>query len=186
MSDVKKPSVAWPLNNDPCGRYFPRTAGPSILESPDVLEAVIEEIPPVGVFVEIGTWGGATAALIADRRPGALVVSVDSFVDNRFRMLWILNRRPNMRLFDGPSRSFWIVAGNARASAIYIDGDHTEEGALYDLREAARVVAPGGPILVHDYRQPGIPGVALAVDRFCAETQWRIVKQVTSLVVLHA
>jgi hypothetical protein len=39
--------------------------------------------------------------------------------------------------------------------------------------------------MAHDYRQPGIPGIALAVDRFCAETGWRIAKQVASMVVLR-
>jgi predicted O-methyltransferase YrrM len=170
---------------DVCGHYWPNTAGPSIVESPAVLEAILAETPQSGVFVEIGTWGGATAAWIADRRPGMTVLSVDSFASVLCRLLWIVNRRPNMQLFAGDSATFYSVAREGFAVAVFVDGDHTEKGVLADLRGAERIVMPGGAIMGHDYRQPGIPGVALAVDRFCADTGWRVTKQVASMVVLR-
>ncbi len=176
---------AFPMGRDLYGFYPPNTAGPAIIESPAVLEAVLAETPEAGVFVEIGTWGGATAAWIADRRPGMTVLSVDRFASVLCRLLWIVNRRANMQLFTGDSATFYSVARQGFAAAVFVDGDHTEEGVLADLRGAERIVRPGGAIMAHDYRQPGIPGVALAVDRFCSETDWHIVRQVASMVVLR-
>lgn len=64
---------------------------------------------------------------------------------------------------------------------IYIDGDHTYEGAYADLHLAWRLVKPGGWIAGHDYsinRTKAMTnyefGVRRAVDQFCKEKELAI------------
>ena len=64
---------------------------------------------------------------------------------------------------------------------IYLDGDHSHEGCLKDLRNAHRVVKSGGLILGDDYAWPfqkhGKPGVTKAVDEFIKETGLKLVQE---------
>lgn len=52
---------------------------------------------------------------------------------------------------------------------IYVDGDHSYEGCLYDLEQSLKAVKKGGKIFGDDYRWTnahGKPGVTQAVDEF--------------------
>ena len=51
---------------------------------------------------------------------------------------------------------------------VYVDGDHSFQGCLDDLRGARHIVKPGGQILGDDYTNK--PGVRQAVDTFVHET----------------
>lgn len=179
------PNHIFPAGSHPGGLYLPNTAGPAILDRQE-LEAIAEAVPPAGLFVEIGTWTGSLAAHLADARPGTVFLSVDNFdffPQNLY--LWQLNRRPNMRLFAGDSGEFFDCFGSrVRAVGVFVDGDHSEAGVYRDLRDAARILAPGSEILAHDYGCEGWPGVKVAVDRFCAETGWTINRKIGSLAVL--
>lgn len=68
--------------------------------------------------------------------------------------------------------------GDGRLDWVYVDGLHTEEGVLADLRAYAPKVKQDGFILGHDYtnridaRRMGF-GVVEAVNRFVAETGFR-------------
>jgi hypothetical protein len=60
---------------------------------------------------------------------------------------------------------------------IYVDGDHSYEGCLYDLNQAKNVVKPGGFIFGDDYRwtiRHGKAGVTKAVKEFVAENNYNI------------
>jgi hypothetical protein len=48
-----------------------------------------------------------------------------------------------------------------------VDGCHTTEHTLADLRTAEDCIAPGGVIILDDYMQPHWPGVTEAVGVFC-------------------
>ena len=48
-----------------------------------------------------------------------------------------------------------------------VDGCHTTEHTLADLRTAQDCMAPGGVIILDDYMQPHWPGVTEAVSLFC-------------------
>ena len=58
-----------------------------------------------------------------------------------------------------------------RAGMIYIDGDHSEEGACGDVAVLAPLVRVGGFICGHDYA-PGQPGVMRAFDCLYADGRW--------------
>jgi hypothetical protein len=51
---------------------------------------------------------------------------------------------------------------------VYVDGDHSYEGCLKDLRNCLKIVKPGGMIFGDDYTNK--PGVHQAVNQFIAET----------------
>jgi predicted O-methyltransferase YrrM len=52
---------------------------------------------------------------------------------------------------------------------LYVDGDHTKEGAKRDIVSWAPHLAPGAVIAVDDYGHPDWPGVGEAVDELVAE-----------------
>lgn len=52
---------------------------------------------------------------------------------------------------------------------VFIDGDHSFEGAARDIRESLRVVKPTGWILGHDYDWPG---VRKALDTILPDARW--------------
>lgn len=52
---------------------------------------------------------------------------------------------------------------------LYVDGDHTAEGARRDIETWAPHLAPGAIIAVDDYLNENYPGVAEAVDALVAE-----------------
>lgn len=56
----------------------------------------------------------------------------------------------------------------AAFDVVFIDGDHSQAGALADLRNWGRRVVPGGVLLVHD-AVPAFPGVIAALKIFAAE-----------------
>ena len=51
-------------------------------------------------------------------------------------------------------------------SAVFIDGDHTEQGVRTDLKAWSRVVKPGGLLIFNDYGYGHFPGVQAVVDAF--------------------
>lgn len=60
---------------------------------------------------------------------------------------------------------------------IYVDGDHSYEGCLYDLEQSRNAVVSGGRIFGDDYRwteQNGKFGVTRAVDEFVSKYNYTI------------
>ena len=114
--------------------------------------------------VEVGTFAGGTAvgfasAINENGRGKLICVDQDSYSNGTFPQVVKRNlarlRFPdsNLQLCCGDSRT-WLpkLAETMREKAeiVLIDGDHTYDGALADLRNAVPLVKPGGFILVHD------------------------------------
>jgi predicted O-methyltransferase YrrM len=74
------------------------------------------------------------------------------------------------RLIEGSSASQEVraAAADRRYGLIVIDGDHSEEAAYGDLLWAESLAAPGGLVILDDYRDDSWPGVELALDRYLA------------------
>lgn len=65
---------------------------------------------------------------------------------------------------------------------LWVDGDHSEEAARFDLEAWGAFVSPGGTIAAHDYG-PRFPGVIRAWDQtITRERGWGPTKKVRSLV----
>lgn len=61
------------------------------------------------------------------------------------------------------------VGSRKSIGLLFVDGDHTKEGARRDIEAWAPHLAPGAVIAVDDYGHPDWPGVAQAVDELVDE-----------------
>lgn len=146
---------------------------------------LIEAHRPV-VCVELGTWLGASAIPVARsvRRWGGSVTCVDLWMGEVERKAglqpasppWMLASCARHILEAGVGASMRLVlASTAEAAAawsgppidyLYVDADHSYEGAKADLEAWLPHVASGGLIAGDDYDNPLFPGVRQAWDAF--------------------
>ncbi len=132
-----------------------------------------------GCIVEIGSYAGfGTMALAYGACKGGAFCKVYSIDIDDVRQRSARRRIErcgllNANYLHGDSK---LVSGLAPVGLAYIDGDHTHDGCLYDLRNIAPHVWPEGKMLCHDYGradQPGYHqyqnGVTSAIDRFLRE-----------------
>jgi predicted O-methyltransferase YrrM len=159
-----------------------KTAGKSKMTAAQ-RAALVDAIKPGYRVLEIGTFDGATAAILADAHPDAVIMSVDIFRDVS-PSGWFANRRKNMALYVGTSRGVLSWARRNSFDLIIVDADHGYPGCYRDLRIAARLLKSGGRLFAHDY-DPDVrkwPGVIQSVDEFCAKKGRRIIGSCGSLV----
>ena len=68
---------------------------------------------------------------------------------------------------------------------IFIDGDHTYDGCLSDMKDYMPMLEAGGYLVVHDYNSPLHPGVSKAVDEIIqSDKSFKCLYLVQSLVVI--
>jgi predicted O-methyltransferase YrrM len=124
--------------------------------------------------VETGTGQGISAACIASavsHRPDSLVVSFDPYELAGRAELWAalpdamracIEQRP-VDAIDGLRAS---LADREQFDAALLDSVHTEAHLSAELELATKLVRPGGPILVHDWRAfPDVDRALLAAER---------------------
>lgn len=156
---------------------YPGIAGLSLMRR-DELDFLESCLVPDGLFLEIGSSDGATAGELSRRRPDLHIYCVDRYAYEPERVLnWLTNRTPKMVLIVGRGIDLQGMFPRQQFDAALVDGGHEEPECYADLM-AAKQLAPHGPILVHDYRDPNWPGVTAAVDRFVADWPWRVRRNV--------
>lgn len=84
-----------------------------------------------------------------------------------------------MHTHEGDSSLLLAGMPDASYDMIYIDGDHSYQGALRDAEVAARKLVPGGFLIFNDYimadHVTGVPyGVVPVVNEFCANRGWTV------------
>ena len=52
---------------------------------------------------------------------------------------------------------------------VFVDGDHTYEGAAADIALLSTLLRPGVPVVFHDYLNSDTPGVSRAGDQWCRD-----------------
>jgi predicted O-methyltransferase YrrM len=131
-------------------------------------------------YLEVGTrYGYSIGAVMAASRALQRAVTIDPFVDPE-------HIHANLATLDRPDVDVEMVTKmsdqfdtDERFDAIYVDGDHTYDVALSDLRQYWRYVKPGGLLLVDDTvnnRKDAIAtreliGVYWAVKDFLADAE---------------
>jgi hypothetical protein len=98
-----------------------------------------------------------------------------SYYDEVYReVIQMFGRVPCVNIFRATSSQWFEEQWNGELfDWVYIDGDHSYEGAMYDLKMSQKIVRKGGLIIGDDYkwRSPGgKPGVKKAVDEFSKNT----------------
>lgn len=146
-------------------------------------------VPADQAIVEIGVYQGRTALLMAwgaSQGNGAHVWAIDPwektgnvydppFTDEGTRRWAEYNvqatgysdRVTLIHDFSQNVSDTWTAA--TPVGLLFVDGDHTKEGAKRDIFGWAPHLAPGATIAVDDYHHPDWPGVAEAVDELVAE-----------------
>jgi predicted O-methyltransferase YrrM len=150
-------------------------------------------VPADQAIVEIGVYQGRTALLMAwgaQQGNGAHVWAIDPwektgnvydppFTDIGTRRWAEYNVKATgysrhvtlIHAFSQEISDNWVLEyGDARqVGLLFVDGDHTKEGAKRDILGWAPHLAPGATIAVDDYHHPDWPGVAEAVDELVDE-----------------
>jgi len=139
-------------------------------------------------IVEIGRFkGGSTFIAASAMSPGSTVVSYDLHIPLRDDLQGPdLDRELEAALTRyGLADGVTLVVGDSRVvdlpepgiDLLFIDGDHTYEGASADLRRWSPLVRPGGHLVLHDAVDTGgygnvYPGIARAVDELLARSDF--------------
>jgi predicted O-methyltransferase YrrM len=121
-------------------------------------------------IVEIGRMNGGSAFLMACANPAVPIHSIDISPpnDDRLRGLMASSRvGGKVNLITADSRGF-DVASLGAYDLLFIDGDHSYNGCLADLKRYVGGLTPGGHVVLHDYYH----GCAVmdAVLDFCDQT----------------
>lgn len=152
------------------------------------------QVPADQEIVELGVFCGRTALQLAwgaEQGNGAHVTAIDPwdlpgnvysppFTDAESRTWarhWVdtLGYADKITLIQGFSHEVaehWVnpdVGYGRKVGLLYVDGDHTKEGARRDIVTWAPHLAEGARIAVDDYGHPDWPGVAQAVDELVDE-----------------
>jgi len=134
-----------------------------------------------GPVCEIGVWEGRYLTLLsflpAEPQP---VLGVDPFIHSGNRDSQLQRVRRNIaRYARQPELVTLLEEYSAKVTAndvlartgapcqfVSVDGDHTMEGCLYDLRLAEAITARAGIVSVDDFPNLTCPGVAEATVRY--------------------
>lgn len=147
-----------------------------------------------GAIVEIGSWKGRSTAWLAHgaRERGLRVLAVDPHVHSR--------EDPDARTFDAFQRNLDraglleavdpLVMTSAEAvrlvtapvEVLFVDGDHSVEGARRDAELWLPRVMAGGTVMFHDVASSGYAGPRRVFQReICRSPEYHRVRRVGSM-----
>lgn len=140
----------------------------------DLVNPLYGILPQGAEAVEIGCWKGKSAAFLSDALAtlGGRLITIDTFEgsdepahhedpDVKAGRLEEVARqnlegRTNVQIVRGRSVDILSAFSNASLDFIYIDGDHTYEGAKADIQLALQKLKPDGVIVGDDIEWPGV------------------------------
>lgn len=176
------------MNRYPFTRELKEVRGATPDEIGMVLADFAAGVPADHEIVELGVFQGRTALIMAwgaKQGNGAHVTAIDPwdlegnvydppFTDPGSKA-WAVYRinelgyQDRIELVQGFSHEVGEDWSGKPVGLLFVDGDHTHEGARLDIEAWAKHLAPGAVIAVDDYHHPDWPGVAEAVDELVAE-----------------
>jgi hypothetical protein len=144
-----------------------------------------------GDLLEIGSYHGRSAAVIGRCvQPGERFIVCDTF-DRPGQEMYpnpsspealrqtLARLAPDLQQVDiRASRSDELDLDGVILRFAHIDGGHSFDVALHDLRFTASHLAPNGIIAVDDYQHPDWQDVTAAVDTFVAESGFGVIADV--------
>lgn len=160
---------------------------PAEIEELDSLATLVDGEP----ILEVGSCYGGSTATLALAAPQSTVYAVDAFLWSPIPGLQASATTLADNLAAAGAENVCIIEGDSTAVArtwtaplglLFIDGGHEYDECLADLQALAhRAVI----VAVHDYGMQFTPGVAEAVDTFCAEYGWTVAYVAGTLAVLE-
>ncbi|MET0555777.1 MAG: class I SAM-dependent methyltransferase [Vicinamibacteria bacterium] len=131
------------------------------------------------VILDLGAYGGRSAVVElkgalgrADRAFAPQVYSLDldpAAIRRSLGTLQSFGLEQHVLLFQGPVDAFFQTH-DVGPSLVFVDADHRYEGVRRDLDTLSAVLAPGVPVLCHDYLNRENDTGELGVRR--AATEW--------------
>lgn len=119
------------------------------------------------VGAEIGVYKGRYSHTLFKIIPGLKLYSVDSwegkYKNSEEAARLSLSRHPNSVIIKGDSKEVAKTFEDNSLDFVYIDGDHTYNGAMTDIVSWTPKVRSGGIVSGHDYQ---LPDVRSAVDDY--------------------
>ena len=114
-------------------------------------EEILKRLPKGGICAEVGTQEGFFAErMLAVVQPERLHLFDIDDAPLRARGTDLLSR-PGVELHLGDSSTMLATFPDDHFDWIYIDGDHSYEGASRDIRVARTKVKPGGLLIFNDF-----------------------------------
>lgn len=172
----------------PIPRFFRRVRGATPDEIGITLADFASGVPADQAIVELGVFQGRTALLMAwgaREGNGAHVWGIDAWDleantygapfktgDSREWAKWnvqALGYADKITLIHGYSLEQAQTWDGPLIGLLFVDADHSYDGARNDITAWAKHLAPGALIAVDDYGHPDYPEVAKAVDDLVAE-----------------
>lgn len=164
----------------------------------EMIVALKDRLPQNPAICEVGVALGDFSEFLLDTLRPRELIALDLFGLHELDELW---GRPTGEIFHGKSHAQYfrdrfaskpvrVIEGDSVAALaslpdqsldlIYIDGDHSYEGAKADAGQALLKVKPEGLLIFNDYimydhLQGGAYGVVQAVNELVDETDWKIV-----------
>lgn len=211
---LRRRTPAW-LRDDPRVRAVALAAGlipPRTMHSDAEAATLARLACSARRIVELGVYEGSSAVMLARAMgPGSELVLIDPYTaETRWAALpqgaWahpiaskLTVRRahgadgPTVRWILEPSQNVGRSWDGGPVDLVFIDGDHSYEGALGDWESWRDHVAPGGHVAFHDARlgKPGgdgAPGPTRIVDesfRDAPADGWTLTDEVDALVVVR-
>lgn len=122
-------------------------------------KAKLKEITILPLIVEIGSENGMSASLFRTFAPNAILACIEidenaNFLHN-LKAIGLDDDKLVRPIFVNSSKITWSEIAkskhlNQEIDLLFIDGDHSFDGALADLRNFAPFVAKGGWLILHD------------------------------------
>jgi predicted O-methyltransferase YrrM len=160
LEEFKKTS----LYRDFIHKYFAKYPTTSLMsdDARAVLYSLVRLVKP-DLVAEIGTFYGGTAEVIVRalfENGNGLLCTCDPFDTRRHPVVfgqWPRPLRDRIRFFPCNSMTFLssFVRESRQLDIILIDGDHDYECASFDLAMSARVIRPGGIVVMDNSEQIG-------------------------------
>jgi predicted O-methyltransferase YrrM len=128
-----------------------------------LIYCLIRNLRPENVF-EIGTYRAGTAEAICRglyANASGTLHTVDPFSEwiiKRTLSQWPPELRRHVRFYALDSMAFFankLRVPTEQPSFVFVDGNHDYEYAFFDIHSAARVLMPGGFIVIDNIAQPG-------------------------------
>lgn len=162
------------MANDRSGRqfFFPNDGSEEWLHRSDAYVSVklLSHITGEAnaTVLEVGVWKGAWTSVMLKNMPQVDATGIDPYPmsaapvrSEMLERLEDLGVRNRFTLY-----SSWSDIHTSAFSMVHVDGEHSERAALRDLAFAFENLAPGGVVVVDDFRNKWYPGVASALYQF--------------------
>jgi len=176
------------MGRSPFPHHFKQVRGATPTDIEITLADLAIRVPKGQEIVELGVFQGKTALVLAwgaQQGQGAHVTAVDAwdlagntygppFTDagsKAWARHWVrsLGYSNHIDLVNAFSHEVGADWSGPPVGLLFVDADHSYEGARRDIEAWAPHLAEGATIAVDDYHHPDWPGVAEAVDALVAE-----------------